>query len=82
MLSARLGWAGMPIAMLTMIGLSACGGSEDASAPALATPAVQTVGPAGGVVTGVDGVTVAVPEGGIGEAVTIRVARLDGCATA
>lgn len=75
MLSARLGWAGMPIAMLAMIGLSACGGSEDASAPALATPAVQTVGPAGGVVTGVDGVTVAVPEGGIGEAVTIRVAR-------
>ena len=75
MSSARSRWVGLLAAAIAAIGLSACGGSDDSSPPPAVGPSAQTVGPAGGTITGESGLAVAIPAGALTESVTIRMAR-------
>lgn len=62
------------IAALLSLLLAACGGKEEAPAPP-ATSATAVIGPAGGTLTGPDGVQVVVPPGALSQATTIGIAR-------
>ena len=75
------GW-GRPVALLRLavgallsLGLAACGGGDKAAPPAPPTAATAVIGPAGGTLTGPDGVQVIVPPGALRQATTIGIAR-------
>ncbi|MEI6226574.1 MAG: hypothetical protein WCS72_17660, partial [Deltaproteobacteria bacterium] len=59
------------VGILCSLGLAACGsGGGDA-----ATSATAVIGPAGGTLTGPDGVQVVIPPGALNQATTIGIAR-------
>jgi hypothetical protein len=60
---------------LLALGLAACGGGDKAAPAAPPTSASAVIGPAGGTLTGPDGVQVIVPPGALREATTIGIAR-------
>ncbi len=62
------------------MGLAACGGSDSPSPPVAMVSAL--IGPAGGTVTGPDGVQVVIPAGALTTPVTIGIARSDAGAPA
>jgi hypothetical protein len=70
----RVGLLHWTVAALLSLGLAACGGKEKAPAPP-ATSATAVIGPAGGTLTGPDGVQVTVPPGALSQATTIGIAR-------
>ena len=63
------------VGALLSLGLAACGGGDEAVPPAPPTSATAVIGPAGGTLTGPDGVQVIVPPGALRQATTIGIAR-------
>jgi 6-phosphogluconolactonase (cycloisomerase 2 family) len=75
--SARRLWLTHALMALGTAALIACGGgsSPPAPAPAPATSATAVIGPAGGTLTGPDGVQVIIPPGALNADTTIGIAR-------
>lgn len=68
----------MAVAFTMVVGLLAgCGGSNTAAPPSASgsTAVTATIGPAGGTVTGPDGVQVVIPPGALSSDTTIGIAR-------
>jgi hypothetical protein len=68
----RIARVRLTVDVLCSLALAACGGGETA---APATSATAVIGPAGGTLTGPDGVQVIVPPGALNQATTIGIAR-------